>query len=160
MRTFFHGVAVAALLVLAGCAGRMHSSSPWIYGGGVHVAPGYEVGTAGMTVHPTVSYTWLTYEGGHDQLVEFGAQVRRPLGDQKGWWIGGEGVGAWLRESFGSFSSNDMGWAATGLFGKPVGESKWGVHVYGGAGVSHYGSFGKNIRFGVDLQPWFLKKTK
>lgn len=56
----------------------------------------------------------------------------------------------------GSSSDGTTGFSLTALAGLPVGQSRWGVNLYGGAGISHYGSTGINFRAGVDLQPWFL----
>lgn len=113
-----------------------------------------------------VSYTYLTFDGGHDALYELGGQLRwRPTPNRKngGLWIGGEVAGARLSTSIdgaGGNSASSNGWALTGLIGAPVGSSRWGVNLYGGAGISNFGSSGTNIRAGVDLQPWFLKRSK
>ena len=140
------------------------SSSSWEYGASARVAPGYPLGQTGLTIHPMGSYSYLKFDGGHDDRFELGGQVRRVLSPRKngsgGVWIGGEAAGAVLRTSIDNFSSTQStnGWSATALAGVPVGDSKWGVNLYGGAGVSYYGSSGVNLRAGFDLQPWFLKQ--
>jgi hypothetical protein len=145
------------------------SSGPWEYGGGVRLAPGFQLGAnQAVSAHPMVSYTYLSFDGGHDAIYEVGGQLRwRPTPAKKngGIWIGGEAAAARLSTSLSGSGSNNAsssvnGWALTGLVGAPVGSSRWGLNVYAGAGISHYGSSGKNVRAGVDLQPWFLKRSK
>ena len=96
----------------------------------MRIAPGLPVGQGGMTVHPVVSYTYLKWDGGHDELREVGS----------------------------GYSASTSGWSLSPLAGIPVGTSKWGLNFYAAAGLSHYGGNGVNVRFGVDLQPWFLKR--
>ncbi len=164
MRLRMARAAVSALAVVAGtgCAASAHHSSPWEYGGGIRPAPGFALGQQGMTVHPTIGYTYLSFTGGHDDLFEFGAQVRRPLtrvaGGATRLWVGGEAAFAILRTSGSGFpSSSTNGWSLNAMAGVPVLDSRWGVNVYTAAGISHYGGSGVNVRVGVDLQPWFLK---
>jgi hypothetical protein len=106
--------------------------------------------------------------GGHDSLWELGAQIRKPVstgGERASLWIGAEGALSYLNTvldpidgMIDSYSEGTTGFSATALAGMPVGESRWGFNLYAGAGVSHYGSTGVNIRLGVDLQPWFLAR--
>ncbi len=115
-----------------------------------------------------VAYTYLSFDGGSDAIYEVGGQLRwRPTPEKKhgGLWIGGEAAAARLSTSFSGSGGNNAnssvnGCALTGLVGAPVGSSRWGLNLYAGAGISHYGSTGKNVRAGVDLQPWFLKRSK
>ena len=158
----------SALLALAafaasGCAVAGHHSSPWEFGGGVRVAPQMAETESGLTLHPMASYTYLSWDGGHDNLWEVGGQVRKPVGTVQGhpgFWLGGEAALSLLQEKYSaagfSSSSSNKGFSITGLAGFPVGQSRWGFNLVGGAGVSHYGSTGVNVRVGVDLQPWFL----
>lgn len=145
-------------------AAALSSSSSWEWGPGFRVAPGYPLGQTGMTIHPMGSYTYLKFDGGHDDRFELGGQIRRTLTPRTngsgGFWIGAEAAGAVLRESLDNVdgSSNTNGWSATALAGAPVSDSKWGVNLYGGAGYSYYGGSGFNLRAGIDLQPWFLKQ--
>jgi hypothetical protein len=109
------------------------------------------------------SYTYLSFDGGYDGLFEFAGQIRHPMtpAEGSGLWIGGEGAVSRLSASIHGYSagsSSTNGWSLTALAGVPVGKSRWGMNVYAGAGISNYGSTGNNIRAGVDLQPWFLKK--
>jgi len=82
----------------------------------------------------------------------------------RAFWLGAEGALSYLNtvddgfQGSESFSDGTTGLSLTALAGIPVGESRWGVNLYGGAGISHYGSTGINIRAGVDLQPWFLSR--
>lgn len=154
---------------LSGCFLAAHSSSPWEYGGGVRLAPGFRVGSnEAITVHPMVSYTYLSFDGGHDALYELGGQGRwrlNPARKNGGLWLGGEAAISRLTTSIDgggslNYDNSANGWALTGLVGAPVGDSRWGLNLYAGAGISNYGSTGKNVRVGVDLQPWFLKRSK
>lgn len=159
-------VVLSSLLVLVavtGCAAHGHTSSPWEFGGGIRPAPGFAVGQAGMTVHPTVGYTYLSFDGGKDELFEYGAQLRRPVqrtaSGETRLWVGAEAVLATLRTSGSGFPSySTSGWALSAMAGLPVLDSRWGVNVYGAAGITDYGSSGVNVRIGVDLQPWFLRR--
>ena len=156
-------VVLLAAVSASGCFAAGHTSSPWEWGGGLRVAPGFAVRGEETTLHPMASYTYLSFDGGYDGLMELGGQVRQRVTPASGsrLWVGAEGAVSRLSTNIdgysqGSESSN--GWSLTALVGAPVGQSRWGLNLYAGAGVSNYGSSGKNIRVGVDLQPWFLKK--
>jgi hypothetical protein len=154
------------LFGLSGCVVAGHTSSPWEWGGGVRVAPGFDVGEQAVTVHPTAGYTYLSFDGGHDGLWEFGVQARKPssiFSDQwPGFWLGGEATFSHLR-TVSDFQGESTtyttnGFAFTALAGAPVNDGRWGVNWFVGAGLSRYGSTGFNIRAGIDLQPWFLER--
>jgi hypothetical protein len=155
-------VALSCLVPLAGCAAAGHTSSPWEWGGGVRIAPGVTtLGESDVTVHPMASYTYLSFDGGHDGLWELGAQLRKPIGASAlPMWVGGEAALSQLRwkvDSGGqSFTGSENGYSFTMLLGKQVSSSRWGPSVYAGAGISNYGSQGWNVRLGLDLQPTFL----
>lgn len=140
------------------------SSSAWEWGAGARIAPGFETGTPGLTVHPMASYTYLKFDGGHDDRFEFGGQLRKALGQSatsRGFWIGAEAAFAVLRSHIDNVANTEStnGFSATALAGVPVGDApKWSPSLYAGVGVSHYGSTGVNLRVGLDLQPWFLKQ--
>lgn len=161
---------VPVLLVwsLSGCFAAAHHSSPWEYGGGLRLAPGFRAGAnEAVTLHPMVSYTYLSFDGGHDALYELGGQARwrpTPMKKNGGLWFGAEAAVARATSSGSgagySFSESSNGWSLTALVGTPVGDSRWGVNLYAGAGISNYGSAGRNVRAGFDLQPWFLKGSK
>jgi hypothetical protein len=158
----FVPVALALFLSGTGCSFAMHKSSPAEYGGGVRVAPGFPVGQGGITLHPTASFTYLDGDGWHDELYEFGGQIRRTLSrtasGSPGVWLGSEASFAVLREVWSGGSGSHNGWSFNALLGVPVGTSKWGLNLYTAAGVCDYGAHGFNVRAGVDLQPWFLKR--
>jgi hypothetical protein len=128
----------------------------------VRLAPGFPLGHGGVTVHPVFTYEYLKWDGGHDDLYEFGAQLRRPLvrrpGGATGLWIGVEGAWASLHESGGGFSASTSGWSLGGLAGVPIIGGRWEPSLFLAAGISDYGANGVNVRLGVDLQPWFLRK--
>ena len=140
------------------------SSSDWEYGVGARIAPGFATGSPGVTVHPMASYSYLKFDGGHDDRFEFGGQLRKALGQSatsRGFWLGAEAAYALLREHIDNVdgSDNTNGFSATAMAGVPVGDaSKWNPSLYAGVGYSHYGSSGINLRLGLDLQPWFLKR--
>ncbi|MEP7346314.1 MAG: hypothetical protein ABI877_13675 [Gemmatimonadaceae bacterium] len=150
--------AVFIAVSTTGCFWAGHTSSPWEFGGGIRVAPGFPAGNMGVSLHPMASVTYLSFDGGHDELYELGGQIRKSLPAASGLWIGAEAAVATLRTKGDTFSESTNGWSLTALVGAPVGKSRWGVNLYGGAGISNYGSSGKNIRVGIDLQPWFLKR--
>lgn len=156
-------LAVALLLPLAGCQtyAAGHTSSPWEWGAGGRVAPQLmDLGESGATAHPTLGYTYLSFDGGNDQLFEIGGQVRKPMGSATPFWIGGELTLSRLRTSidFGGSSStfNTNGWSLTALGGIPFGTSDWNTSVFAGLGISDYGAQGWNVRFGIDVQPTHL----
>ncbi len=149
---------VLVAVATAGCAfgPSFHTSSPWEKGLHFRAAPGFQVGEGSMTVHPMASYTYLTFDGGRDDLFELGGQIRFPL---TMFWVGAEAAASRLRTSFDSdiapsFSNN--GWSFTAIAGVPVGESDWNFNLQGGAGISNYGATGKNLRFGIEVHPPFL----
>ena len=150
-------------LALSGCAVAGHTSSPWEFGGGVRLAPGWPVRDGTMTAHPMFSYTYLDFEGGHDSLWELGGQIRKPVEGVAGrpFWLGAEAAVAHLNTvvdiGLYDYSTSTNGVSLTALAGLPLGQSRWGFNLYGGMGISHYGSTGFNVRAGVDLQPWFLR---
>jgi hypothetical protein len=156
------------LVATSGCAASAHRSSPWEFGGGVRLAPGFSVGEGNLTAHPMLSYTYLSFDGGHDSLWELGGQIRKPLSSAtaggRPLWIGGEAALSRLNTVVdvpdGQFdlSNGTNGFSLTALAGVPLGQSRWGFNAYAGAGISNYGSTGFNLRLGVDLQPWFLAR--
>ena len=150
---------IVLLVAATGCAFSGHRSSPWEWGGGIRVAPGWALGTTGLTIHPMGSATYLDWDGGYDLLWELGGQLRKPV-SASGFWVGGEAAVSRLTTSVddSDFSASNGGWSLTAIAGVPVGQSKWGLNLYAGAGISDYGGSGTNIRVGVDLQPWFLKR--
>lgn len=171
-RTHLHRwLGVLGIPLFAGmgaCSLLGHHSSPWEFGPGVRLAPGlWAVGDQGATAHPVLGYTYLSYDGGHESLWEVGAQVRKPTslfgdrGDRQP-WLGGEATFSLLRDSYSfdgmDFSESNGGVSGTVLVGAPIGDGRWGPQIYGGFGLSHYGSLGINLRAGVDLQPWFIKR--
>lgn len=152
---------LALLPMFAACSGIAagHTSSPWEWGGGVRLAPAFAVGDGDVTVHPMAGYTYLSFDGGNDQLFEFGAQVRKPLGSEaRPLWIGGEGTYSRLETSIdgGGADFGTNGWSATAMLGKPIGDGDWQPNVWAGAGISDYGAQGWNIRLGIEVQPPFV----
>jgi hypothetical protein len=111
------------------------------------------------------SYTYLSFDGGHDTLWELGGQLRKPLGTSgRSLWLGAEAAGSYLNTVIdaggeaGEYSDGTTGFSLTALAGLPVGQSRWGLNLYLGGGISNYGSSGINIRAGMDIQPWFLSR--
>jgi hypothetical protein len=140
-----------------------YDSDAWEWGVGARIAPAFQTGTPGLTVHPMASYAYMTFDGGHDDRFEFGGQLRKALGrsvTSRGWWLGAEAAIAVLRTHIENVDDTESynGWSATALAGVPVSDDRWGASIFGGAGVSYYGRSGINVRVGLDLQPWFLKR--
>lgn len=141
-----------------------YDSDAWEWGVGVRAAPAFETGSPGVTVHPMASYTYLNFDGGHDDRFEFGGQLRKALGQSatsRGFWVGAEAAYALLRTHIEDVDDTEStnGFSATALAGVPVADApKWNPSLYAGVGYSHYGSSGINVRVGLDLQPWFLKR--
>ncbi len=141
--------------------GFANGESEW--GVGLRPAPGFALGEGAATVHPTVGASYLKFDGGHDEFFDFGGQIRTPVSKKPsgdpGVWVGAEGTYTVLRTSVGGFSSSTNGWSANGLVGFPLERSKWGLSLYGAAGIVKFsGTPGLSVRVGVDSQPWFLKK--
>jgi len=134
-----------------------YDSDAWEWGVGVRAAPAFQTGSPGVTIHPMASYAYMTFDGGHDDRFEFGGQARKALSS---FWLGAEAAIAVLRTHIDNVddTENTNGFSATALAGVPVGEARWGASIYGGAGYSHYGSSGINLRVGLDLQPWFFPR--
>jgi hypothetical protein len=85
-------VLACSLLLFAGCSwsAEVKKASPAEWGFGVHAVPAFPIGEDGTTsVHPMVGYNYLSFDGGHDNIYQAGAQVRRSLVD-KPLWFGGE----------------------------------------------------------------------
>jgi hypothetical protein len=151
----------AAAAVLTGCplsvavSSEGHTSSPWEFGPSVRVtSPVFTFGAT--TVHPMGSYTYLSYDGGHEHRLEGGAQVRQQVGTRReggSSWLGAELAAAYLKDQYETGSDDYTGWSATALGGIPVqvGSARFGI--VGGAGVSRYSSsgWGKNVRLGVEF---------
>ena len=47
-----------------------------------------DVEEQGVTVHPMASYSYFSWDGGHDDLFEIGAQLRKPVGKPSTLWVG------------------------------------------------------------------------
>jgi hypothetical protein len=154
------------VLSTSGCFAAGHTSSPWEFGLGARVAPAlWQAADGGMTAHPMASFTYLDFEGGHDSLWELGGQIRKPIEGPRPFWLGAEAALSHLRTYIDigggyTYDQGTTGFSLTALAGLPVGQSRWGFNLYGGAGLSRYGSTGFNIRAGVDLQPWFLERQQ
>jgi len=93
-------IVVAFIVAAPGCFASGHSSGPWEWGGGIRIAPGWPVGNANLTAHPMLSYTYLSFDGGHDSLWELGGQVRKPIASGaeggRAFWLGAEGALSYL----------------------------------------------------------------
>ena len=157
---------LTTLVASSSCALFREETSPAQYGLALHVAPGFPVGDAGVTVHPTAAYTRPLSggtDGEQDNVLRLGAQVRVPVGaPEAGWWMGAETTYGRRWTSFelsGIPSTGTNGWAIAAMAGRPVVENDLGAfHGYVAAGVLKWGGSGPYVRFGVDLQPAFLKR--
>jgi hypothetical protein len=127
------------------------------------MAPALWAAGEGTTLHPMASYSYLSFDGGHDGRWEAGGQIRRSTSlfaaGGNGLWFGAEGAVGVIRTHLEDVDTESTGGGAvTALAGIPLGEGRWGVSLYAGAGVSRYGTTGRNVRVGLDLQPWFLRR--
>jgi hypothetical protein len=137
-------------------------SSPWEFGGGLRLAPGWAINSVGLSAHPLGGYSYLSFDGGWDGLLEVGGQVRQRLmlGSRPA-WVGAE---AGLTRLTTHIDGVDDTFNANGILGGlvaglPVGQNRWGTSLYAGAGVLRFeGNVGTTVRIGVDVQPWFLNR--
>jgi hypothetical protein len=140
----------------AGVEGAGHTSSPWEWGGGLRISPTeMALGQGDVTLHPTVRFTYLSFDGGWDGLYEIGAQVRKPV-QPSGLWIGGEAMLSHLRTSidgFSEFNSSTNGFSISVLGGVPIGQGGWNPNAFGSVGISDYGAQGWNVRVGIEVTP-------
>lgn len=132
---------LAALVSAGACAVAGHTSSPWEWGGAVRLAPGlWNLNDGDATIHPVASWTYLSFDGGNDQLLELGGQLRFPMGaaSARPFWVGGEATFSHLRTSFdvpgGTSTGSSNGYSITGLVGAPVGDNRWGPTSTPGSG--------------------------
>ena len=162
------GVVAILATGLSGCI-FLTISSPAQYGLDVRVAPGFAVGSGGLTAHPTVAYARSVfggYEGETDGTLHVGGQVRLAPGQEAtgsaSFWFGGEATYARRRTTFdlaGIGTESTSGWTLAALAGLPLIEGAAGtVHGYAAAGLNKYGGSGPYARVGIDLQPAFLRR--
>jgi len=147
-------LAIAALLVgLSACQTVGIRESPWQWGYGIKYAPEFQMGDEedAPTVHPTFSYSRLSFTGGHSNWFDLGAQMRWQLpltvGDRSLWGGGEATVGR---------ISGSNGLAVAGIAGIPLADNSWNPSLFIAAGITNYGATGTMIRAGVDIQPNFL----
>lgn len=161
----FGSVLAAMTLSGAGCVSTVsvegHNSSPWELGPSIRFTYPMSTRLQGTTFNPMASYTYLHYDGGHEDRFEAGAQVRRYSGRAgnpvSGFWFGAEAAAAVLRDNFTGGSESYTGGSLTALVGIPVSEGKRAIQIVGGAGWSYYGSAGKNVRLGIEFNPFDWK---
>jgi len=136
------------------------SSSDWEYGVGFHAAPAISTNSPGLTIHPMVSYAYLKFDGGHDDRILFGGQVRKALSSaMTAPWIGAEAAAGFIRTHIDDIDDTDNtgGFSVSALGGIPVSESRWRASLFAGVGYSYFDGGGINLRVGLDLQPGFMK---
>ena len=138
-------------------SGEGHTSSPWEWGPSIRITiPVWR--SNNISIRPMGSFTYLTYDGGHENRFEFGGQVRYAIREANGptkFWIGAEAAYAILKDSYTGGSDSYDGPSATALFGFPLSGGRWNPQIVGGAGVSKYSSSGtgKNVRLGISVTP-------
>ena len=160
----------AALLLIVGLSGCFAGkTSPAQYGIDLRFAPGFALGNAGTSIHPTVAYARALLggvEGESDGILHVGGQVRwapqqTTLGGSK-LWLGGEATYARRRTTFdfpGATPASTNGWTLAALAGLPVLEGTMGTaHAYAALGVNKYGGTGPYGRVSIDIQPAFLSR--
>jgi len=148
----------------ADCTGN--KTSPFQGGFDLRVSPGIPVGQSGRTsVHPTFAYERSFADGGHDNGLHFGGQVRhkpsRFEGRLSGTWFGGE-VSYVRRSSVVTDPTvrdpDDAGvtngWRIGGLFGIPIYRGQHGsIHFSASGGIIKFGGAGPSFRVGLEFQP-------
>ena len=125
------------------------------YGPSFRVAPEFEVGDGDVTVHPVGAYTYLRFDGGHDNVLHLGVEARKELGrtlfDRTGIFYGG--AIEFLR--YATVYDDDPGYpvnfdgdpTANGLrfsvvAGFPVGQAgPFEINAFGAASYWRYGDF-------------------
>ena len=131
------------------------------WGIGFRAAPSVSTLSPGVTVHPMVSYTYFSFDGGHDDRFEAGGQVRKSMSGMRsrGFWIGGEAAYALFRTHIDKLDTeNTNGWSVAFLLGLPVGDAVRNMSVYGGVGLADYGGSSYVAKIGLDWQPSFMKR--
>lgn len=142
-------------------AAQSSSSSDAEWGVGVHAAPAFNTGSPGVTVHPMVSYTYFSFDGGHDDRFEAGGQVRKSMSGMgsRGFWLGAEAAYALFRTHIDNVDTqNTNGWSVAGMLGVPVGDAMRNMSVFGAVGYADYGGSSVIFRAGLDWQPSFMKR--
>ena len=152
----------AILVAAAGCAtveanANGETSSPWVWGPGVRVLGQRTLDAPGTTLNPMGVYNLYFQDGGTVHRLEAGAQVRKysdPADNSfAGFWYGGEAAVGWLHDRFEGGTSSHFGGSFGPVVGIPVRRGAKPVHMIAGAGLSHYGSLGYNVRLGVEFKP-------
>lgn len=144
--------------------------SPTEIGYGFQFDPGYQIGNSNNSVHGLLSYSRLSFDGGHDNMYQFGGQFRHYHNSfsDGGLWYGGEA--SYVR--FTSVYNNDEwynekpragGFAMGGLVGYRLPVKAVPISGYAGVGFVTFGDFksddmvvdagatGVTFRIGVSL---------
>ncbi len=84
---------IAVAFILNSCVSlEGKKASPAEIGYGFHLDPGWQIGSSKTSVHGLISYARLGFVNGHDNMYQFGGQVRHYLKpfQESGFWYGGE----------------------------------------------------------------------
>ena len=84
---------LGAAAILASCASaNLKKASPAEFGWGVQATPGIQIKDGPYSAHAVLAYSRLGFDGGHDNVYQFGAQLRKTLDESSpnGLWVGGE----------------------------------------------------------------------
>ena len=125
------------------------------YGPQFRVAQGFEVGDGDVTVHPVGAFSYLKFDGGHDNTFHLGLEVRKPLArslfDRSDIFVGGaieflryasvyDAGDAWGSQFDGDPTANGARFSL--LAGVPVGQAgPFEVNAIGMASYWRYGDF-------------------
>ena len=157
------------VLVLSACAvaaeGKRASPTEW--GFSFQAVPAFDVGDSGDTsVHPVLAYNYLNWDGGHDNIYQVGAQVRRSLPDGP-MWFGGEFAFDRFTSSTSGADFDEPSWngfSLGGLFGYELDTEFAPSSVFGSLSYLRFGSTdfegatvggwdGWLFRVGFEVQP-------
>ena len=140
---------VTAFLMMNSCASvNMKKASPAEYGFGVQMTPGWQIGESNTSVHALASYTRLGFDGGHDNMCQYGGQVRHFVSrkEEGGIWLGGEAAfvsftSVYDEELYFEENPSANGFAMGALAGYQFPVGKLPVSGYAGLGFVNFGDF-------------------
>ena len=140
---------LVSILFLVNCASvNVKKASPAEYGYGFQMSPGWQIGESNTSVHGLMSYTRLGFDGGHDNMSQFGGQIRRSLSENPnvGFWIGGEAAyvkftSVYDDEDIFLKNPSSAGFAMGALAGYKFPMQSLPISGYAGLGFVNFGDF-------------------
>ena len=148
MKTFL--MVIAGFLLLSSCASvNMKKASPAEYGYGLQMTPGWQIGDGNTSIHALASYAKLGFDGGNDNVYQFGGQVRYALPSSQpgGFWVGGEAAYVSFTSKYDNeelFVDGDpsaTGFALGGMVGYRFPTQTLPISGFAGLGLVNFGDF-------------------